>query len=177
MNTHTLSKHLCKYLSMYVCTVCMLHVKNYLKVEKCCHSMYTASTACRDSRNLQAEFHVDFKLVLVLLGERQEAWNVFWPKTLPIYWQRFLLFGLSKVVPTEYTQSGNCRFLAHIHHDGNISPGWWGSGMSAHPPTVILVIITYKGAVYAPGERANTLPLFHLYPYIYSVVSLLHELL
>jgi hypothetical protein len=46
--------------------------------------------------------------------------------------------------------------------------------MRAHPPTVILVIITYKVAVYAPGERADTLPLLLLYPYLYSVVCLLH---
>jgi hypothetical protein len=30
--------------------------------------------------------------------------------------------------------------------------------------------ITYKVAVYAPAERAETLPLFLLYPYMYSVV-------
>ncbi len=27
------------------------------------------------------------------------------------------------------------------------------------------ITIMYKGAVYAPGEREDTLPLFHLYPY------------
>jgi hypothetical protein len=39
------------------------------------------------------------------------------------------------------------------------------------------ITIMYKGAVYAPGERADTLLLFHLYPYMYSVVCLLHEIL
>ncbi len=31
--------------------------------------------------------------------------------------------------------------------------------------------ITYKVMVYAPTERADTLPLFLLYPYMYSVVN------
>ncbi len=34
---------------------------------------------------------------------------------------------------------------------------------------VTIVTITYKVAVYAPTERADALPVFHLYPYIYSV--------
>ncbi len=55
------------------------------------------------------------------------------------------------------------------HHDGKISPGWWGWGVHAHPP-FHPITITYKVAVYAPAERADTLPLFHLYPYMYSVV-------
>ncbi len=41
---------------------------------------------------------------------------------------------------TEYTQSGNGRFLV-------------------------------CSAVYAPAERADTLTVFHLYPYMYSVVE------
>ncbi len=31
------------------------------------------------------------------------------------------------------------------------------------------ITITYKVAVYAPAERADKLPVFHLYPYMYSV--------
>ncbi len=34
--------------------------------------------------------------------------------------------------------------------------------------------ITYKDAVYAPAERTDTLPLFHLYPF-YTLLSLLHS--
>jgi hypothetical protein len=63
--------------------------------------------------------------------------------------------------PTEYTQSGN----DHFHHDGKISPGWRGWGVHTHP----LSTITYKVVVYAPPERADTLPLFILFPYMYSV--------
>jgi hypothetical protein len=36
--------------------------------------------------------------------------------------------------------------------------------------------ITYKVGCDAPAERADTLPLFHVYPYIYSVTTLQHEL-
>jgi hypothetical protein len=39
-------------------------------------------------------------------------------------------------------------------------------GVHAHP----LSTITYKVVVYAPAERADTLPLFIFYPYMYSVV-------
>ncbi len=35
-----------------------------------------------------------------------------------------------------------------------------------YTPTPVHSIITYKVAVYAPAERAYTLPVFHLYPYV-----------
>ncbi len=41
-----------------------------------------------------------------------------------------------------------------------------GEGGGARPPPFTLFSITYKVAVYAPAERAGTLPLFHLYPYV-----------
>jgi hypothetical protein len=46
----------------------------------------------------------------------------------------------------------------------------------AHPlslPTTIYTI-TYKVVVYAPAERANPLPLFLLYGYMYSVVIIIN---
>jgi hypothetical protein len=33
------------------------------------------------------------------------------------------------------------------------------------------ITITYIVAVYAPAERTDKLPLFHLYPYMYPVVE------
>jgi hypothetical protein len=39
-------------------------------------------------------------------------------------------------------------------------------GGGARPPPFITFIITYKVVVYAPAERADTLPLFLLYPYM-----------
>jgi hypothetical protein len=107
--------------------------------------------------------------------------STLWSKTvlptLPLSWRRFLLFGHSKVVPTEYTQVGNADFwrIRSIMMETSALAGEGGGGCA--PTPFILVIITYKGALYAPSERADTLPLFHLYPYMYSVVSLLHELL
>ncbi len=50
---------------------------------------------------------------------------------------------------------------------GKISPGWWGGG--ARPPPLITFTLTSKVAVYAPAEWADTLTLFHLYQYMYSV--------
>jgi hypothetical protein len=38
---------------------------------------------------------------------------------------------------------------------------------SARPPPFTISTITYKVVVYAPALRANTLPLFPLYPYEY----------
>jgi len=39
-----------------------------------------------------------------------------------------------------------------------------GEGGDVRPPPFALFTITYKVAVYAPAERADTLPVFHLYP-------------
>jgi hypothetical protein len=38
------------------------------------------------------------------------------------------------------------------------------------PPPFAISTITYKVVVYAPAKRADTLPLFLLYTYMYSVV-------
>jgi hypothetical protein len=43
-------------------------------------------------------------------------------------------------------------------------------GGGERPPPFTISTITYKVVVYAPDERADTLPLFLLYPYRYSVV-------
>jgi hypothetical protein len=42
-------------------------------------------------------------------------------------------------------------------------------GVHAHPPLTTFTI-TYKVAVYAPAQWADTLTLFHLYQYMYSVL-------
>jgi hypothetical protein len=36
----------------------------------------------------------------------------------------------------------------------------------ARPPPFTIFTMTYKVAVYAPAARADTLTLFHLYPYV-----------
>jgi hypothetical protein len=42
----------------------------------------------------------------------------------------------------------------------------------AHPLSLYISTITYKVVVYVPAERVDTLPLFLLYPYMYSVAPL-----
>ncbi len=41
-----------------------------------------------------------------------------------------------------------------------------GGGVHAHP-----FHTSYEVVIYASAERADTLPLFHLYPYMYSVLA------
>ncbi len=48
-------------------------------------------------------------------------------------------------------------FLSTFHHDGKISHSWWGVEGACPPPFTIFTI-TYKVAVYAPAERADTHP-------------------
>jgi hypothetical protein len=53
-----------------------------------------------------------------------------------------------------------------------------GEGGECTPiPFHSIVTATYKVAVYTPAERTDTLPLFHLYTYMYSVVcTILHNI-
>jgi hypothetical protein len=43
-----------------------------------------------------------------------------------------------------------------------------GEGEGARPPPFTISTITVKVVVYVPAERADTLPLFLPYPYMYS---------
>ncbi len=96
-----------------------------------------------------------------------------------LWFSRFVIFVLSKThtdirnfMYTHRFNQGHCKhFLVYI-------PSWWknqpslvrgGRGVHAQPP-FILSTITYKVVVYAPAKRADTLPLFLLYPYMYSVL-------
>ncbi len=55
-------------------------------------------------------------------------------------------------------------FWRTFPHDGKSALA--GEGGGAPPPLFILFTTTYKVAVYAPAERADTLPLFLLYLYM-----------
>ncbi len=59
-------------------------------------------------------------------------------------------------------------FWRTFHQDGNIILGLLGWGVLDHHPFTVFTI-TYKVAVYAPAEWADTLALFHLYQYVYTV--------
>jgi hypothetical protein len=74
----------------------------------------------------------------------------------------------SGLATTENTQSGNGRFPAYLPSRWKNLPRPVRVG-GARPPPFTIVTITYKVAVYASAEQADTLPLFHLYPYIYSM--------
>jgi hypothetical protein len=47
----------------------------------------------------------------------------------------------------------------------------------ARPTPLITVTLTSKVAVYAPAKWADTLTMFHLYQYMYSVVHSVHLLI
>ncbi len=66
-------------------------------------------------------------------------------------------------------------FWRIFHHDGKIRPGLVRGG-GAHPPPFTITTIMSKVVVYAPAERADTLPLFLLYHYMYSVDVLVKDL-
>jgi hypothetical protein len=49
-------------------------------------------------------------------------------------------------------------------------PGDGRVALHAPPPIFHYIYHHYKVVMYAPAERADTLPLFLLYPYMYSVL-------
>jgi hypothetical protein len=52
-----------------------------------------------------------------------------------------------------------------------------GGGGGKRPPPFTISTITYEVVVYTRAERADTLPLFLLYPYMYSVQITINVLL
>ncbi len=62
--------------------------------------------------------------------------------------------------------------LSGVHSDSvmRVKSVLAGEGAGARPPPLITFTLTSKVAVYAPAEWADTLTLFHLYQYMYSVV-------
>jgi hypothetical protein len=62
-------------------------------------------------------------------------------------------------------------FRRTFRHEDKIRPSWWWLG-GARPPPFTISTITSKGAVYTTDERADTLPLFLLYPCMYSMFKL-----
>jgi hypothetical protein len=52
-----------------------------------------------------------------------------------------------------------------------------GESAGVRPPPFTISTISFKVVVYAPAERAEALPLFLLYPYMYSVFSTVKNIL
>ncbi len=73
------------------------------------------------------------------------------------------------VVRKEYTEWQWPLSCVHSIMLEKSSQAVWVGGAHTQPPFIVITI-TYKVAVYASAERADTLLLFLLYPYIYSVV-------
>ncbi len=65
----------------------------------------------------------------------------------------------------ECTRLAMALYGVKFYHDRKISPGWGGTRLL--PFTISFN--TYKFVVYAPGERADQIHRFQIYPYLYSV--------
>ncbi len=79
---------------------------------------------------------------------------------------RTLAWGMFHSVLTECMAIAD--FWRTFHHDGKISPGWWGWGLLAHHFSLYLPSRTKLHCTLQ--RRGQILPLIHLYPYMYSVV-------
>jgi hypothetical protein len=64
----------------------------------------------------------------------------------------------------------NGLFHNGVHSIVMVKSAQLGEGGGARPSPFTLSTIMSKVVVYGPGERADTLLLFLLYPYMYSVV-------
>jgi hypothetical protein len=71
-------------------------------------------------------------------------------------------------MPTEYTEWQRSPSGVHAIIMEKIAQA--GDCGGARPPPFTLSAITYKVLVYALAESGDTLPLFLLYPYMFSVV-------
>jgi hypothetical protein len=80
-----------------------------------------------------------------------------------------MYFVLLSVILTEYTQSGNGRFLMYIHIE---KLGQAEECGGARPPPFTLFTTTFEVAKYTQVERADTLPLSHLYFCMYFLVKM-----
>ncbi len=79
-------------------------------------------------------------------------------------------YGLGKNVHTE-TIVAIADFWRKFYHDGEKSAlAYEGGGGGARPAPFTQATITYKVAVYAPAERADTLILFNLWPYTVCIL-------
>ncbi len=80
-----------------------------------------------------------------------------------------------KLFPQSTHRVAMATFCRTFHHGGKISPAWWGWGCTppTPPPPTPLYLPSHKKlwCTYIPAEKADTLHLFLLYPYMYSMVT------
>ncbi len=63
------------------------------------------------------------------------------------------------------------RPLSGVHFIMRVKSAQADECEGARPTLFTISTITYKVVVYAPAKRTDTLPLFLLYPHMYSVVT------
>ncbi len=73
------------------------------------------------------------------------------------------------MTPIEYAERQRPLFGVHtIMMEKSAQLVW----LDVHATPFTISTITYEVMVYAPAESVDTFPLSHLYPYMYSVVTL-----
>ncbi len=80
-----------------------------------------------------------------------------------------LLQGEGRGVGWHHRVHRAAPLLSGVHSVMRVKSVLAGEGGGARPPPLITFTLTSKVAVYAPAEWADTLTLFHLYQYMYSV--------
>ncbi len=70
---------------------------------------------------------------------------------------------MTEEVPQNTLRVATADFWRKFHHEGKLAQPGEGGGRTARPPPFTLFVITYKVAVYAPTERADTLTLFYYF--------------
>jgi hypothetical protein len=93
-------------------------------------------------------------------------------KSVQIFYFLLPMFSTSGCLVHRAHRVATAAFWRTLHHDGKISPGWWGWGVHAHPPPFAIFTITYKVAVYVRSswEGRNTHPISSLS--IYCICTL-----
>jgi hypothetical protein len=76
--------------------------------------------------------------------------------------------NITRLETTEYTV---VTAASGVHSIMRVKLAWLLRVGGARPPPFTTFTITSKVAVYAPAEWADTLTLFHLYQYMYSVLE------
>jgi hypothetical protein len=91
------------------------------------------------------------------------------PRNSPLPPAIGLIYRALLVNHTEYTELK--PLLSGVHSVMRVKSVLAGEGGGCTPPPLITFTLTSKVAVYAPAEWADTLTLFHLFQYMYSVVN------
>ncbi len=103
-----------------------------------------------------------FCVMYIWLKKRHDLsknWELCMPyhRKCMIFYKIYMCLGLFVIHSTEYTHRvATLAFWRTFNHDGKMYPGWvvWVGG--SRPPPFTIFTITYKVAVNAPAEMADT---------------------